>query len=98
MYAETYRNMGLHAKTLSNALESSGTVTSALIPWNTCGVFILATLGVSTFEYFPYAVFNYCMPILVAVMAFMGITVADKDGYRMTKKAQAKKAAEMAAK
>ena len=48
MYAEAYREQGLHPKTLSNALESSGTVTSALIPWNTCGVFIFATLGIST--------------------------------------------------
>lgn len=95
MYAETYRNMGLHPKTLSNALEGAGTVTSALIPWNTCGVFILATLGVSTFEYFPYAIFNIIMPIMVVAMAFLGLTIADKDGYRMTKKDQAKKAEEM---
>jgi len=96
MYAESYKNMGLHPKTLSNALEGSGTVTSALVPWNTCGVYILATLGVSTFQYFPYAIFNIAMPITVAVMAFMGLTLADKDGYRMTKRAQAKKAADMA--
>lgn len=95
MYAETYRNMELHPKTLSNALEGAGTVTSALIPWNTCGVFILATLGVSTFEYFPYAIFNIIMPLMVVAMAFLGLTIADKDGYRMTKKAQAKKAEEM---
>jgi NhaC family Na+:H+ antiporter len=91
MYAETYKNMGLHPKTLSNALESAGTVTSALVPWNTCGVFILATLGVSTFQYFPYAIFNILMPITTAVMAYMGLTLADKDGHRMTKAAQAKK-------
>jgi NhaC family Na+:H+ antiporter len=91
MYAETYKNMGLHPKTLSNALESAGTVTSALVPWNTCGVFILATLGVSTFQYFPYAIFNILMPITTAVMAYMGLTLADKDGHRMTKSAQAKK-------
>ena len=82
MYAETYREMGLHPKTLSNALESSGTVTSALIPWNTCGVYILATLGVSTFEYFPYALFNILMPIMTVVMAYMGLTVAHMDGTR----------------
>lgn len=65
------------------------------MPWNTCGVFILATLGVSTFEYLPYAIFNYPMPITVAVMAFMGLTVADKDGYRMTKGAQREKAQDL---
>lgn len=92
MYAESYRDMGLHAKTLSNALESAGTVTSALVPWNTCGVFILATLGVKTFEYFPYAIFNLAMPILVAILAMTGFALADKDGYRMTKGGQKKKA------
>ena len=66
-------------------------MTSALVPWNTCGVFILATLGVSTFDYMPYAIFNILMPIIVGVMAFMGLTIADKDGVRMTRKAQAKK-------
>lgn len=95
MYQQTYKEKGLHAKTLSNALESSGTVTSALIPWNTCGVYILATLGVGAFEYLPYAIFNYTMPIVVAVMAFMGLVIFDKDGYRMTKKAQAQKAADI---
>ncbi len=90
MYAETYREMGLHPKCLSNALESSGTVVSALVPWNTCGVFILATLGCSTFEYAPYAIFNYTMPLMTIVMAFMGLTVANMDGVRLAK---AKKAA-----
>lgn len=93
MYAETYRERGLHPKTLSNALESAGTVTSALIPWNTCGVFILGTLGISTFEYFPYAIFNIAVPITTIVLAFFGLTVADKDGVRLNRRAQAKKAA-----
>ena len=92
MYAESYRNMGLHAKTLSNALESSGTVTSALIPWNTCGVFIMATLGISTVAYLPFAFFNILMPITTFVLACVGLTLADKDGNRMTGKN--KKAAE----
>jgi len=83
MYAPTYRAAGLHPKTLSNALESSGTVTSALVPWNTCGVFILGTLGVSTFQYLPYAIFNYLMPIIVIIMAYTGHALANKDGHRM---------------
>ena len=76
MYAKTYRDMGLHPKTLSNALESSGTLVSALIPWNTCGVFLFGVLGVRTFEYLPYAVFNYTMPLVVIALSFVGITVA----------------------
>lgn len=85
MYAPAYRKAGLHPKTLSNALESAGTVTSCLVPWNTCGLFIVATLGVSTAVYAPWAVFNYLMPIITFVMAIMGNTVA-----RMTPEEQAK--------
>lgn len=76
MYASTYKKMGLHPKTLSNALESAGTLTSALVPWNTCGVFLFGVLGVSTLEYAPYAIFNYIMPITVIVLSYFGVTVA----------------------
>lgn len=86
MYAEEYKKQGLHPKTLSNALESAGTVTSALVPWNTCGVFMATTLGMSTLDYAPWAIFNWLMPIVVIVMAFMGITVADADGNRLWKR------------
>ena len=75
MYAPAYRERGIHPKSLSNALESAGTVTSCLIPWNTCGLFIFNTLGVATVTYAPWAVFNYTMPIICVIMAFMGITV-----------------------
>jgi len=83
MFAKAYENMGLHPKTLSNALEGAGTVTSALIPWNTCGAFIFTTLGVSTMAYAPYALFNYLMPISVIVLAAFGLTLADADGNRL---------------
>lgn len=86
MYAEEYEKMGLSATTLSNALESSGTVTSALIPWNTCGVFIVSTLGVSVSTYAPWAIFNWLMPIGCLVLAFMGVTIADKDGFTLRQK------------
>ncbi len=76
MYAPAYRRAGLHPKTLSNALESAGTVTSCLVPWNTCGMFIASTLGITTAQYAPWAIFNYLMPIVCFAMAFMGITVA----------------------
>lgn len=91
MYAEEYEKMKLHPKTLSNALESAGTVTSALVPWNTCGVFMATTMGISVIEYAPWAIFNWLMPIVVAIMAFMGITVAASDGVRMSKKKKAAK-------
>lgn len=75
MYAKAYRDKKLHSKNLSRALEDGGTVTSPLIPWNTCGVFIVATLGVSTFAYAPYAVLNYTVPIISIFMAFVGLKV-----------------------
>jgi len=83
MYAEEYEKQGLHPKTLSNALESAGTVTSVLVPWNTCGVFMATTLGLSTVKYAPWAIFNWMMPIVVIAMAYMGFTVADSDGNRI---------------
>lgn len=94
MYAETYDEMGLHPKVLSNALESAGTVTSALIPWNTCGVYIVGVLGVATLDYLPYAFFNLLMPIITVIFAYAGFTLAHKDGktFRAAKKeAQAAK-------
>jgi NhaC family Na+:H+ antiporter len=73
MYAAAYRKWGLHPKMLSNALESSGTVTSALIPWNTCGVFMSGVLGISTLSYAPWAFFNYLMPIGALLMTAFGL-------------------------
>lgn len=85
MYADAYRKAGLHPKCLSNALESAGTVTSCLIPWNTCGMYIAATLGVSAGVYLPWAVFNYTMPIVTLLLAFVGVTCT-----KMTPEEQAK--------
>ena len=87
MYAEEYRKMGLHPKTLSNALEGAGTVTSALIPWNTCGVYIEEALGIGVAQYGPWAVFNWLMPIINIVLAVPGLTIAQADGTRGKKKA-----------
>lgn len=87
MYAEEYRKMGLHPSVLSSALEGAGTVTSALIPWNTCGVFISDTLNVGVTDYGPYAIFNWLMPIINAACAFVGITLKDLDNKPYKKKA-----------
>ena len=88
MYAETYQKMGLHPKTLSNALEGAGTVTSALIPWNTCGVYIHNTLGIATGQYFVWAFFNWLMPIINILFAFTGHSLANRDGKRCGNKAE----------
>ncbi|MBQ1372061.1 MAG: Na+/H+ antiporter NhaC [Oscillospiraceae bacterium] len=85
MYAEEYKKMGMHPVALSNALLSSGAVTSALIPWNTCGVYIFATLGVGVSQYFPYAIFNWLMPIAAVAMAAIGMTTCDENGVPLIK-------------
>ncbi len=76
MFNKAYTDMNLHPKTLSAALEGGGTITSALIPWNTCGAFIKNTLGIGTLQYAPFAVFNYTMPIITILLAYMGPAVA----------------------
>ncbi len=85
MYAPAYRKAGIHPKSLSNALESAGTVTSCLIPWNTCGVYIATTLGITASTWIPWAVFNYTMPIVTIALAFLGVTCT-----KMTKEEQEK--------
>lgn len=76
MFASTYQEKGLHSKNLSRALEDGGTLTSVFIPWNTCGVFILATLGVGAFEYAPYAILNFVVPIISIIFALTGFSIA----------------------
>jgi NhaC family Na+:H+ antiporter len=73
MYNASYRKRGLHPKMLSNALESAGTITSALIPWNTCGVYMSGVLGIATIHYMPWAFFNYLMPLAVIIMTAAGL-------------------------
>jgi NhaC family Na+:H+ antiporter len=75
MFMMTFRQRGLHPETLATAVENSGTVTSPLIPWNSCGAYMTATLGVSTFVYFPYCFFNLLNPILSLIAGFVGFNV-----------------------
>ncbi|RXT05246.1 Na+/H+ antiporter NhaC [Ammoniphilus sp. CFH 90114] len=75
MYAKAYKDRNLHPKNLSRALEDGGTITSVFIPWNTCGVFIFGTLGVSAFAYAPYAVLNFTVPIISIIFSLLGITI-----------------------
>ena len=79
MYAEEYRKMGLHPSVLSSALEGAGTVTSALVPWNTCGVYIRDTLNITVPEYSMFAMFNWLMPVINAACAWVGVTLKDMD-------------------
>lgn len=86
MYSEEYKEMELSPTTLSNALESSASVTSGLIPWNTCGAFMVTTLGMGALEFAPWSIFCWLMPIASIIMAYMGLTIADQNGMRLSKK------------
>jgi NhaC family Na+:H+ antiporter len=57
-------------------LEDSGTVTSALVPWNTCGAYHSSVLGVATGEYFIYCFFNLISPLMTMLFGFLGIKIA----------------------
>ncbi len=76
MYAHEYAARGLHAKNLSRALEDGGTITSPLVPWNTCGAFMSATLGVSTLAYLPWCFLNLVNPLVGILLGYTGWTIA----------------------
>lgn len=75
MYKDTFAERGLAPRNLSRILEDSGTVTSALIPWNTCGATMSTFLGVPTLSYLPYAFFNILSPIVSVIFAYLGISI-----------------------
>jgi len=76
MYRAEFRRRGLHPKNLSRCLEDSGTLTSPLVPWNTCGAFMAQTLGVATGTYMPYCFFNLINPFISALYGFTGFSMA----------------------
>lgn len=69
MYRSEYQKRGLDPRNLSRALEDGGTLTSVLVPWNTCGAFAASVLGVSTLAYLPFCFFNLVSPVVAIVMA-----------------------------
>jgi len=75
MYAPLFKQRGLAPVNLSRTLEDAGTVTSALVPWNTCGAYQSGVLGVATGDYFAYAVFNWLSPVTTLVVAYFGIKI-----------------------
>lgn len=77
----TYRERGLSPEVLATAVENAGTVTSPLIPWNSCGATMTAALGVSTFTYLPYCFFNLLNPLLTRnIEADLYVMATDVDG------------------
>jgi len=75
MFRTAFLERGLHPKNLSRALEDSGTVTSALIPWNTCGAQMFAVLGVATGVYWKFAFLNLFCPLFSILYGFLGFTI-----------------------
>jgi len=75
MYKEEFEKRGLHQLNLSRSLEDGGTITSPLIPWNTCGAYMHSVLGVHPFTYIFYAFFNLINPILAIIYAYLGIKI-----------------------
>lgn len=75
MYNKAFRDKGLHPVNLSRTLEDSGTVTSVLVPWNTCGAYNAGVLGVPTLDYFMYAIFNWVSPFVTLTVAALGIKI-----------------------
>lgn len=71
MFREAFADKGLHGLNLSRTLEDSGTITSVLIPWNTCGAYMSATLGIATFTYAPFALFNIICPLLAITYGWL---------------------------
>ncbi|MBU3190504.1 Na+/H+ antiporter NhaC [Clostridium bowmanii] len=75
MYKEEFRKRGLAPRNLSRCLEDAGTLTSPLVPWNTCGTTMSTSLGVSTFAYLPYCFLNLVNPLVSIFFGFTGITM-----------------------
>ena len=75
LFAPEYARRGLAPVNLSRALEDGGTITSPLVPWNTCGAYMAATLGVATMDYLPYAFFNLAGPLVAVISAYAGFKI-----------------------
>jgi NhaC family Na+:H+ antiporter len=75
MYKSEFEKRGLHQLNLSRSLEDGGTLTSPLIPWNTCGVYMHGVLAVNPLDYIFYAFFNLINPTLAIIYAYLGIKI-----------------------
>jgi NhaC family Na+:H+ antiporter len=79
MYRAEFARRNLDPKNLSRVIEDSGTLTSPLVPWNTCGAYMAATLGVATLAYLPFAFFNLINPVVSIIYGFTGFTIVKTD-------------------
>ena len=76
MYVQAYKDKGLELKNLSRTVEDAGTMTSPLVPWNTCGAFMATTLGVATIDYAPYVFLAFLSPIVAIIYGYTGFRIA----------------------
>lgn len=79
MYRAEFKKRKLHQKNLSRVIEDSGTLTSPLVPWNTCGAYMASTLGVATLAYLPFVFFNLINPLISMIYGFTGFTMVRTD-------------------
>lgn len=79
MYKPVYEKLNLHPKNLSRVLEDSGTLTSGLVPWSTCGAIYFTTLGVSAFSYAPFHFLGLINPIISAIYGYTGFALEPLD-------------------
>jgi Na+:H+ antiporter, NhaC family len=79
MFKPSYEKFGLAPQNLSRSLEDGGTITSVLVPWNTCGAYFAAILGVSTGAYLPYCFFNFLNPLMGVLIAAVGFKIAHRE-------------------
>ena len=79
MYKGKYDELGIDRRVLSRTLEDAGTLTSALVPWNTCGAFLTGLFGVSPFVYGPFAILNWLNPIIAIIYGFTGFSIKYKE-------------------
>jgi NhaC family Na+:H+ antiporter len=79
MYKAEFQRRKLDPKNLSRIIEDSGTLTSPLVPWNTCGAYMAATLGVATFAYLPFVFFNLINPVVSVIYGYTGFTMRKLD-------------------
>ena len=75
MFKKAYQDKGLAPENLSRTLEDSGTVTSVLVPWNTCGAYQSSVLGVHVADYFIYAFFNWISPFMTLLVAGLSLKI-----------------------
>jgi NhaC family Na+:H+ antiporter len=80
MYQMEFKRRGLAPENLSRTLEDAGTMTSVLVPWNTCGAFMAVTLGVATLDYLPYAFLNLLNPLIAIIYGIYNIRITPLAG------------------